>query len=155
MAGIPARVATGFTTGAFDEKEKEYVVRDLDAHSWVEAWFPGIGWVTRDPTPAAAPARSQPGDNRSELPNAGNQTAPDLGGERLERPREQPLARARRGRQHAHLDPLRDRRDADHDRRGAAPAASRPAPPAARARPLADFERALERAGVDGPTASR
>ena len=73
----------GFTTGAFDEKEKEYVVRDLDAHSWVEAWFPGIGWVTRDPTPAAAPARSQPGDNRSELPNAGNQTAPDLGGERL------------------------------------------------------------------------
>jgi protein-glutamine gamma-glutamyltransferase len=83
MGGIPARVATGFTSGSFDDKQKEYVVRDLDAHSWVEAWFPGYGWVTRDPTPAAAPPRSQPGDDESELPNGGSPTAPDLGGERL------------------------------------------------------------------------
>ena len=34
-------------------------MRDLDAHSWVEAYFRGIGWVTFDPTPAAAPAGSQ------------------------------------------------------------------------------------------------
>ena len=33
------------------------VVSDLDAHAWVEAWFPRYGWVTFDPTPAAAPAR--------------------------------------------------------------------------------------------------
>src|SRR5207342_1232690 len=32
---------------------------DIDAHSWVEAWFPDYGWVTFDPTPAASPARSQ------------------------------------------------------------------------------------------------
>jgi protein-glutamine gamma-glutamyltransferase len=63
MAGIPARVATGFTSGAYDSKAAEYVVRDLDAHSWVEAWFPGWGWVTFDPTPAAAPARNQPEDS--------------------------------------------------------------------------------------------
>ena len=37
-------------------------MRDLDAHSWVEAWFPGYGWVTFDPTPAAAPPRSQSSD---------------------------------------------------------------------------------------------
>ena len=59
LAGIPARVATGFAPGSYDKKNKEYVVRDLDAHSWVEAFFPHIGWVTFDPTPAAAPPRSQ------------------------------------------------------------------------------------------------
>ena len=83
MGGVPARVATGFTTGSFDEKEQEYVVRDLDAHSWVEAWFPGIGWVTRDPTPASAPPRSQPGDGESSPVTGATAGAPDLGGERL------------------------------------------------------------------------
>ena len=62
MAGIPARVSTGFSTGATDIKTGEYVVRDFDAHSWVEVYYPGWGWVTFDPTPAASPARSQPLD---------------------------------------------------------------------------------------------
>ncbi|MBA2513370.1 MAG: transglutaminase domain-containing protein, partial [Solirubrobacterales bacterium] len=59
MGGIPARVSAGFTSGSFDKKEREWVVRDFDAHSWVEAWFPGYGWVTFDPTPSSAPPRSQ------------------------------------------------------------------------------------------------
>ena len=59
MGGVPARVATGFTPGTLDTTRNEYVVRDLDAHSWVEAYFPGIGWNTFDPTPAIAPPRAQ------------------------------------------------------------------------------------------------
>jgi transglutaminase-like putative cysteine protease len=59
MNGIPARVAGGFTPGNFDHQAKEYVVRDLDAHSWVEVWFAGIGWVPFDPTPSLSPASSQ------------------------------------------------------------------------------------------------
>ena len=41
MGGIPARVVTGFSTGATDTKTGEYVVRDFDAHSWVEVYYPG------------------------------------------------------------------------------------------------------------------
>jgi transglutaminase-like putative cysteine protease len=62
MGGVPARVASGFSPGRFDSKRNEYIVRDDDAHSWVEAYFPGIGWQTFDPTPAASPARSQLSD---------------------------------------------------------------------------------------------
>jgi transglutaminase-like putative cysteine protease len=59
MGGVPARVATGFTPGTLDTTRDEYVVRDLDAHSWVEAYFPDVGWMTFDPTPAIAPPRAQ------------------------------------------------------------------------------------------------
>ena len=59
MGGIPARVGSGFTPGGFARDEGEWIVRDTDAHSWVEAWFEGFGWVTFDPTPLATPARSQ------------------------------------------------------------------------------------------------
>jgi hypothetical protein len=59
MGGVPARIATGFTPGTLDQDKREYVVRDLDAHSWVEAYFPSYGWVTFDPTPAIAPPRAQ------------------------------------------------------------------------------------------------
>jgi protein-glutamine gamma-glutamyltransferase len=89
MGGVPARVATGFSPGSFDDDEREYVVRDLDAHSWVEVWFPGIGWVSRDPTPAAAPARSQAGDSSSQgdTPGGASTGVPSLGGDIASDPR--------------------------------------------------------------------
>jgi len=64
MAGIPSRVAAGFAPGSLNRDTGEYRVRDLDAHSWVEVFFNGIGWVPFDPTPAAAPAEAQAADLR-------------------------------------------------------------------------------------------
>ncbi|MFD1587900.1 DUF3488 and DUF4129 domain-containing transglutaminase family protein [Halorientalis brevis] len=48
---IPARFVTGYTPGE-KTAEDEYVVRGLDSHAWVEVYFPEIGWVKFDPTPA-------------------------------------------------------------------------------------------------------
>ncbi|MEA2241584.1 MAG: protein-glutamine gamma-glutamyltransferase [Solirubrobacteraceae bacterium] len=76
MGGVPARVSAGFAPGVLDDRRKEYVVRDIDAHSWVEVYFPGIGWVTRDPTPSASPARSQTAD----LAAAGQESSVRIGG---------------------------------------------------------------------------
>ena len=59
MGGVPARVATGFSPGGYSDRRKAWIVRDTDAHAWVEAWFDELGWVTYDPTPDATPARSQ------------------------------------------------------------------------------------------------
>ena len=61
MGGISARVATGFSPGGYSSRRRAWVVRDIDAHAWVEAWFDRYGWVTFDPTPDATPARSQIG----------------------------------------------------------------------------------------------
>ncbi|MGB2836165.1 MAG: DUF3488 and transglutaminase-like domain-containing protein [Candidatus Sulfotelmatobacter sp.] len=49
--GIPARVVNGFRSDEFNDVTGYYVVRAKNAHSWVEAYFPGYGWVTFDPTP--------------------------------------------------------------------------------------------------------
>ena len=48
---IPARLATGFQMGMYNPISDLWLVRDSDAHSWVEAWIPGHGWTTFDPTP--------------------------------------------------------------------------------------------------------
>ena len=52
--GVPARVANGFQRGEWNELGQYFAVRQRDAHSWVEVFFPGAGWVTFDPSPRAA-----------------------------------------------------------------------------------------------------
>lgn len=58
--GVPARFATGFVTGTRSPVSGRYVVRERDAHAWVEVYFPGVGWQGFDPTasvPLAGEAR--------------------------------------------------------------------------------------------------
>ena len=51
MLGVPARVAAGFVPGDYNETLDQWTVTDRDAHTWVEVWFPGFGWLPFDPTP--------------------------------------------------------------------------------------------------------
>jgi len=52
--GINAREVNGFLGGQWNEFGQFLAVTQNEAHSWVEVWFPGYGWVPFDPTPAAA-----------------------------------------------------------------------------------------------------
>jgi transglutaminase-like putative cysteine protease len=52
--GIPTRLVNGFGPGTFDATTNSYVVRGEDAHTWVESYFPGYGWVPFEPTPDSA-----------------------------------------------------------------------------------------------------
>ncbi len=57
--GIATRVVNGFLPGEYNEAAGAFTVRQSDAHSWVEVYFPETNsWVTFDPTPAAG--RSEP-----------------------------------------------------------------------------------------------
>jgi transglutaminase-like putative cysteine protease len=52
--GIPTREVNGFLPGEYNDLGEDYIVRASDAHSWVEVYFPGTGWMTFDPTPPGA-----------------------------------------------------------------------------------------------------
>src|SRR5215471_21589270 len=58
--GIPTRLVNGFLMGEYNPVASDYIIRQSNAHSWVEAYIPGHGWIEFDPTP--------PDPNR---PNAG------------------------------------------------------------------------------------
>ncbi|HWM87014.1 MAG TPA: DUF3488 and transglutaminase-like domain-containing protein [Kofleriaceae bacterium] len=60
--GVPARSVNGFLGGEWNEYDDYIAVRAGDAHSWVEVYFAGAGWVTFDPTPSASVDRLGRGD---------------------------------------------------------------------------------------------
>ena len=57
--GIPARMAAGFAQGEY--RDGAYLVKENDAHTWVEVYFPGYGWVEFEPTADELPL-DRPGD---------------------------------------------------------------------------------------------
>jgi transglutaminase-like putative cysteine protease len=74
--GVPARFVTGYTAGD-QTGENQWTVRGLDSHAWVEAYFPGQGWVAFDPTPAG-PRREAEQASLAQAQAAG---APNVGPE--------------------------------------------------------------------------
>jgi hypothetical protein len=60
LLGIPARVVNGFSRGHLNAHRNLWVVDGSDAHSWVQAYFPGYGWINFDPTPGFALNNTQP-----------------------------------------------------------------------------------------------
>jgi transglutaminase-like putative cysteine protease len=61
MAGIPARVVTGYQGGEINPIDGFLTVRQADAHAWSEVWLKGRGWTRVDPTAAVSPARIERG----------------------------------------------------------------------------------------------
>lgn len=57
--GLPARLAIGYARGNYDSANQRYIVTEANAHSWVEIYFPNIGWVPFEPT-AGLPAITRP-----------------------------------------------------------------------------------------------
>lgn len=54
---VPCRIATGFHVSEYDAEKGRFVVRNSDAHAWVEVWYgPQAGWVAADPTPEESDA---------------------------------------------------------------------------------------------------
>jgi transglutaminase-like putative cysteine protease len=51
--GIPARLVTGYVGGDLTIDAGERVLRGSDAHAWVQVYYPGVGWVSSDPTAGA------------------------------------------------------------------------------------------------------
>jgi transglutaminase-like putative cysteine protease len=58
--GMPARLAAGFLGGELNPLTGYYVVRQSNAHAWVEAWMPGAGWRVFDPTPVSGRPTAEP-----------------------------------------------------------------------------------------------
>jgi transglutaminase-like putative cysteine protease len=61
MAGVPARIVTGYQGGWYNNIGSYVLVRQSDAHAWSEVWIAGKGWTRIDPTAAVAPSRVERG----------------------------------------------------------------------------------------------
>lgn len=57
VAGIPARVVSGYQGGEYNKTGEFIEVRQANAHAWAEVWLAEKGWVRYDPTTAIAPDR--------------------------------------------------------------------------------------------------
>lgn len=59
LLGMPTRVVNGFSQGHYDSQKQVWSVTGEDAHSWVQVYFPGHGWISFDPTPGYSISNAQ------------------------------------------------------------------------------------------------
>jgi transglutaminase-like putative cysteine protease len=79
LLGIPARFVVGYTGGT-RLKDGSYVVRNTDAHAWTEVYFPTLGWIRFEPTPAGQGTANAPDYMTGGARNGqGGGTSPILG----------------------------------------------------------------------------
>ncbi len=64
LAGIPARIVSGYQGGEMNPLSDYMIVRQSDAHAWVEAWLPGKGWLRIDPTSVIPESRIEAVEDR-------------------------------------------------------------------------------------------
>jgi transglutaminase-like putative cysteine protease len=77
--GIPSRVVYGATTGTKVQSD-EYVVTGYNMHTWVEIYFPGVGWYPFDPTPGfSVPSTMEANAPRPDLPHTRPSESPPPG----------------------------------------------------------------------------
>jgi transglutaminase-like putative cysteine protease len=76
--GVPARLVEGFTSGTFDPTVGKYVVKQVNAHAWVEVYFPTYGWIEFEPTPSETPfLRAEEPLDPNALGAGGDGSSPD------------------------------------------------------------------------------
>ena len=76
--GLPARFVSGYASGEYSANNAEYIVRDLNAHSWAEVYFPGIGWVEFEPTASQPEIKRQETDTLIHADQNNDTTASEL-----------------------------------------------------------------------------
>ena len=67
VVGVPARTASGYAEGLFDEESGAYFVTERDAHTWVEVFFPEFGWIEFEPTAGESPLERPPGEDPADI----------------------------------------------------------------------------------------
>src|SRR6266567_4665905 len=87
MLGIPARFVVGYTAGT-RLRNGSYEVKNLDAHAWTEVYFPTLGWIRFEPTPAGGIKTAPPGNGlgRTVRQGGADETAAGSAGKRAATP---------------------------------------------------------------------
>lgn len=74
-SGLPARFVSGYSSGSYDAPNAQYIVREMNAHSWVEVYFPQIGWIEFEPTASQPEIDRTKTDEINPLPQKTDTTA--------------------------------------------------------------------------------